>query len=148
MASDKAPLKRRREEVYSPNDSPSVKRIRPSLDRPVSEPSSYIEHWVKNAKWPKEAFEAEGIRSRNMALLARRKSTYSLRRKRSESSVADSSTPSDRKPREAKSSPYTHPGYPMLLERAGVCMTGSELGVSVTSKKLCRDLLNTECGIP
>ncbi|KAK5337107.1 hypothetical protein LTR43_012592, partial [Exophiala xenobiotica] len=82
-------------------------------------------------------------------LLARKKSTASLRRKRSDSeSGAPSSTPSDQKPREEKSAPYQDPRYRVLLEAMGSYMDESELDITNEGKVLCRDLLTKEQSIP
>jgi hypothetical protein len=83
-------------------------------------------------------------------LLARRKSTSSFRRKRSEpdSLTASSTTPSDQKPREEKSAPYQDPRYRTLLETKGSYMDKSELDVMGSSKSLCRILLEKEQTVP
>jgi hypothetical protein len=85
-------------------------------------------------------------------LLARRKSTPSLRRKRSGSLTVSSTTPSDQKPREEKSAPYQDARYEVLLEMKGSYMGKyvgeKEDGVSKESKDLCRTLLETNQPIP
>ena len=83
-------------------------------------------------------------------LLVRRKSTPSLRRKRSEpgSLTASSITPSDQKPREEKSAPYQDPRYRTLLEIKGSYIDKSELDIMDTSKSLCRTLLEKEQTVP
>ncbi|KAK5531346.1 hypothetical protein LTR23_006051 [Exophiala sp. CCFEE 6169] len=83
-------------------------------------------------------------------LLARQKSSASLRRKRSETSFAPSSvTPSDQRPREEKSAPYGNSNYPALLEALGNSyMDESELGITGASKALLEDLLKRECTTP
>ena len=82
-------------------------------------------------------------------MLARKKSTASLRRKRSDSSLATSVTPSDQRPREEKSTPYCQANYPFLLEIHGNSyMDDSELGITDASKSLCQDLLQKECAVP
>ncbi|KAI1451822.1 hypothetical protein F4805DRAFT_471344 [Annulohypoxylon moriforme] len=94
---------------------------------------------------------------KNMShLLARQKSSGSLRRRKSPlvsvdpasvvtSSVAPSSTtPSDQKPRDVKSAPYQDPRYETLLATKGSFMIKSDLDVDEGSKTLCRSLLEKE----
>ncbi|RMZ73304.1 phosphatidylserine decarboxylase [Pyrenophora seminiperda CCB06] len=112
---------------------PLRKRPRTSPDFTVERPSDQetsfcsrstqidpIDYWLKEQTWPKEYFEPDPM----SYLLARRKSTPSLRRKRSESGslAAGSSTPSDQKPREEKTAPYQDPRYKILLETKGSFM--------------------------
>ncbi|KAH6665192.1 hypothetical protein B0J14DRAFT_620938 [Halenospora varia] len=79
-------------------------------------------------------------------LLARRKSSSSLRDKQSEagSVTPSSTTPSDQKPREAKSAPYTRPSYTTVLATKGSFIDKSDLGITDASKSLCRILLEKE----
>jgi hypothetical protein len=87
-------------------------------------------------------------------LLARRESTPSLRRKRSESGslAAVSDTPSDQKPREEKTAPYQDPRYKTLLETKGSFIRNyigtTEEGIKEDSKRLWQTLLKTEQNIP
>ena len=83
-------------------------------------------------------------------ILARKRSSPSLRRKRSGSSLATptSTTPSDQKPREEKSAPYRDARYEVLLQTKGIFMDVSELGITDASKRLCRDLLGNEQPVP
>jgi hypothetical protein len=75
-------------------------------------------------------------------LLAKKRSTTSLRRKRSEASLVTSTTPSDQKPREEKSAPYKNPSYGTLLEEeGGSYMNEHELGITDASESLCQTLL-------
>ncbi|OJD18200.1 hypothetical protein AJ78_01758 [Emergomyces pasteurianus Ep9510] len=101
---------------------------------------------AKEGRWPKGYFE----QGSNMSLiLARKKSTSSLRRKQSESSsLASSTTPSDQKPKEAESAQYKNPRYKILLETKGSFMRKSELRTTDASKRLCSTLLETEQSIP
>ncbi|KAF2175336.1 hypothetical protein K469DRAFT_69192 [Zopfia rhizophila CBS 207.26] len=150
-----APLncrKRRREEHPTATEPPQ-KRFQPHPEQ-TAEPeiasrisgsqSSYIAHWVMEKTWPREDLELGFSQLDNM-LLARKKSA-SLRRKRSESSIA-SATPSE-KPRETKTVVYAHRSYPTWLKTQGVYMERSELGISDDSKRLCRSLLETKCNTP
>lgn len=77
-------------------------------------------------------------------LLARKKSTNSLRRKRSEGS----NTSSDQKSREAKSAPYRDARYETLLATKGSFMAKDPLGITDTTKGTCRNLLETQQSVP
>lgn len=82
-------------------------------------------------------------------LLARKKSTSSLRRKPSATSVTSSdTTPSDQKSREAKSAPYRDARYEALLAAKNSFMGKHELGVMDATRKLCQDLLRAEQTTP
>ena len=83
-------------------------------------------------------------------LLARKKSTTSLRRKRSdsESSAPSSATPSDQKAREEKSAPYKDARYEALLAAKGSFMDASDFGVDVKSQTLIRGLLEKAQPVP
>ena len=87
-------------------------------------------------------------------LLAQRKSTPSLRRKRSESGslAASYTTPSDQRPREEKSAPYLDPRYKTLLETKGSFMHNyvgtNEKGINEACKLLCQTLLETKQETP
>ncbi|KAF2241425.1 hypothetical protein BU26DRAFT_469083 [Trematosphaeria pertusa] len=110
-----------------------------------------VDHWRREQTWPREYFEPDDTMSH---LLARRKSTPSLRRKRSEpgSLTASSNTPSDQKPREEKSAPYQDARYEILLETKGSYMGRyvgeKEEGVTRESKDLCRTLLEAKQTVP
>ncbi len=80
-------------------------------------------------------------------LLARKKS---FRGKQSEASsvASSSSTPSDQRPSEAKSSPYARPSYEIVLATKGSFMGKFELGITEESKRLCRTLLSAEQSVP
>ncbi|KAH7305398.1 hypothetical protein BKA65DRAFT_531196 [Rhexocercosporidium sp. MPI-PUGE-AT-0058] len=95
-----------------------------------------LEYWRKELRWPKEYFDPEN----NMnSLLARKKSSSSFRGRFSEagSAAPSSTTPSDQKPREAKSAPYQSP-----------FMRKWELGIADASKTICRTLLDAEQMVP
>jgi hypothetical protein len=78
-------------------------------------------------------------------LLAWKKSTGSLRRKRSDSELPTegSNTPSDQKSREAKSALYRDARYETLIATKGSFMGKNPLGISDASKNTCRNLLET-----
>lgn len=107
-----------------------------------------VDHWRKHRHWPRKYFESEGDMSH---LLARKKSTSSLRRKSSAASISSSGTtptPSDQKPREAKSAQYRDARYETLLEAKNSFFDEYELGISDETKKLCRKVFNTEQNVP
>ena len=82
-------------------------------------------------------------------IIRKKESVASLRRKRSEQSLAASTTASDQKPREEKSAPYRNPSYRILLQtRGGLYMDKSEQGISDASKTLCRNLLERKYVTP
>ncbi|KXL45558.1 MAG: hypothetical protein FE78DRAFT_90381 [Acidomyces sp. 'richmondensis'] len=143
--------------------APLQKQPRTSPDFTVERPSNReapfcgrstqinpIDHWRTERTWPKEYFEQDTMSH----LLARRKSTTSLRRKRSDSGslAASSNTPSDQKPREEKAAPYQDPRYKTLLETKGSFMRNyvgtNEEGIKEDSKRLWQTLLGTEQNIP
>lgn len=82
-------------------------------------------------------------------LIARQKSTTSLRRKRSDTSLGTSVTPSNQKPREEKSALYGKASYPTSLELLGDSyMYESNLGITDASKILCQGLLENSHPTP
>ena len=106
---------------------------------------SHISHWAEQSTWPEEYF----AENRMHHLLARKKSSASLRRKQSESSLTRSVTPSDQRPREEKSAPYRTASYPTLLETLGDSyMRASALDITDASKALHENLLKRECTTP
>ena len=114
-------------------------------------PINPIDYWRRKQTWPKEYFEPGDTVSH---LLARRKSTSFLRRKRSEpgSLTASSTTPSDQKSREEKSGPYQDARYEVVLGTKGSYMGRyvgeNEEGVTKESKDLCRSLLEMKQTVP
>lgn len=84
------------------------------------------------------------------SLLARKKSSASLRRKRPEPSLTtqSSATPSDQRPREEKSAPYKHARYELQLRERGVFMCKHNEGITDESKTLCTKLLETPQTFP
>jgi hypothetical protein len=124
-----------------------------------------IDYWSEEGHWPKEYFNQDDQTRKDFEkyngipwvtemglnhLLARRKSLSSLRGKQSEagSVTPSSTTPSDQKPREAKSAPYTRPSYATVLATKGSFMDKSDLGITDASKSLCRNLLEKKQTIP
>ncbi|KAH0848361.1 hypothetical protein AYO21_04387 [Fonsecaea monophora] len=140
------PPKRKRE-AEQQLEPPSPKRPRTSCPRPSLQDVDSITYWTQTSHWPQGYFHENGEMSH---LFARKKSTDSLRRKRSdsESSAPSSTTPSDQKSREEKSAPYRDPRYRILLEAVGSYMDKSELDITKESKALCRDMLTKEQTTP
>ncbi|KAL8310390.1 hypothetical protein RB597_010305 [Gaeumannomyces tritici] len=144
---------------YSPDTG--QKRQRTSPDTPPAEttfgepaigsgdPTDPIAFWAKEGGWPEDLFKPEDtfeMVPTMERLLARKKSSSNLSRKRSNSAI--STTPSDQKPREEKSAPYRDARYSLLLQTKGSYMKTSELGITDTSKILVRDLLDGEQPFP
>jgi len=147
--------------------------VKPTLDAEGSHHSGGskidpIDYWRREGTWPKEYFEQDDQTRKyfnrdlekeswlrkywlpNMEhVLARKKSSSSLRGKQSESgAVAPSSTTSDQKPREEKSTPYKEPRYETVLKTKGSFLSKHKEGVTKESKNLCQILLETETDIP
>ncbi|KAF1358567.1 hypothetical protein EJ07DRAFT_179789 [Lizonia empirigonia] len=135
-------------------DSPS-RRLRPiagtvadqetrleSIEAPVDP----IHYWVKEKTWPKQYFVSNTMSH----LLARKRSTASLRRKRSDSGsrAASSTIPSDQKPREEKSAQYQDPRYKTLLETKSSFMMEDKKGPKTKSRALCQSLLTRDQDVP
>ncbi|KAK8900777.1 hypothetical protein QC760_010541 [Botrytis cinerea] len=157
------PLKRKRSqnEATAPSIIPFEKRLRSSTPRSHTEDTicentaigigekktNPLEYWTKELRWPNEYFEPESSMNH---LLAKKKSSSSLRSKQSEVGYAapTSITPSDQKPREVKSAPYTRPSYATIIATKGSFMDKSDLGITDASKKLCQILLDTKQTTP
>ncbi|KAL9083927.1 MAG: hypothetical protein Q9165_008334 [Trypethelium subeluteriae] len=112
-----------------------------------------ILYWTKTGHWP-EGYCKQS--DRNMShLLARQKSSASLRRKQSAQIYVDSAsvtpsstTPSDQKPKEVKSTPYQDPRYKLLLSTKGSFMEESVLEITEKSKKSFLNLLDAKQTVP
>ena len=128
-----------------------------------------IAHWIQKGRWSKEYFVLDGRDRESLKkylclqnyleqqeememahLLARAKSTDSLRRRQSKSSDATPSDQahSDQQLREAKSSKYMTAAYSTILETKGSYMGRTPLKISDTSKTLCTSLLVTDQTVP
>jgi hypothetical protein len=83
-------------------------------------------------------------------LLARKRSSSSLPGKQSDagSAAPSSTTPSDQKPRDAKSTPYTRPSYETILATKGSFMGEFDLGITDASETLCQTLLDAKQSVP
>ena len=78
-------------------------------------------------------------------LFARKRSSSSLSHKKSQTTLQAAS---DQLPREAKSVQYNNPEYEIRLDLKGSYMRKSTLGITDTSKDLCRILLANEQTVP
>ncbi|KAF4628751.1 hypothetical protein G7Y89_g9402 [Cudoniella acicularis] len=103
-----------------------------------------LEYWTEEFRWPKEYFESEN----NMSHLLARKKSFRGKQSDAGSAAPSSTTPSDQKPREAKSSVYARPSYETVLTTKGSFMGKFELGITDESKRLCRTLLEAEQSVP
>ncbi|MCJ1243334.1 hypothetical protein MMC30_000531 [Trapelia coarctata] len=140
----------------------------------ISEDITPIKFWTWTGKWKREYFEQdsqvrkdfrkdcalEGSDQENWCqepagpvgtmnglgyLLAKKRSSSSLRRKNSESSLQ---TPSDQLPREAKSAQYRTTNYEIILATKGSYMEKSSLGITDASKRLYQRLLKRKQTVP
>lgn len=109
-----------------------------------------VAFWAKEGRWPQEQDGPKETSTTDFTmdhhLLARKKSSSNLSRKRSNS--ATSTTPSDQKPREEKSTPYRDQRYETLLEVKGSYMTKAPLGLASASQTLCQSLLEKTPPVP
>ena len=130
-----------------------------------------LKYWTRTRRWPKEYFEQDSQVRENLKqdswLEERmdystkvvqyveingfryprpiRKAPTSLRRKQSDSSLTGSS---EQKKEESKSCAYRDTRYTTLLEGKGSFMDKSDLGITDTSKSLCRRLLDSDQDVP
>ncbi|RMZ91970.1 hypothetical protein DV736_g777, partial [Chaetothyriales sp. CBS 134916] len=83
-------------------------------------------------------------------LLVQKKSTGSLRRKRSDSELAEQSsiTPSDQKSREAKSALYQDTRYETLIATKGTFIGKGPLGINEACRSMYRKLLESHQSVP
>ena len=113
-----------------------------------------IDYWRKSGYvWPQGDWSKNHMDTNSAVsyLLARKRSTGSLRRKRSDNELPTtevSTTPSDQKSRAVKSAPYRDPRYIVLLRTKGSYMGKDDLGIVETSKMLVQKLLSTEQSVP
>ncbi|KND86107.1 hypothetical protein TOPH_09269 [Tolypocladium ophioglossoides CBS 100239] len=121
----------------------------PAVGSGASKHTDPVAFWVKDGRWPEEQDWLEETLEMDFTmdrLLARKKSSSNLSRKRS--NPATSTTPSDQKPREEKSAPYRDQRYETLLEVKGSYMTKAPLGLASASQDLCRSLLEKTPPVP
>lgn len=156
-----APFKRQRTSVAHSAFGDTFDK--PAADGVVDNKVNPIAYWIEKERWPEECFEQdeqtwkdfendswfeEYWEPENMShVLARKKSSSSLRGKLSEAG-SGSTTPSDQKQREIKSSPYKDPRYKTLLATKGSFMDESDLGITGKSKVDYQTLLSAEQQVP
>ncbi|QVM13717.1 hypothetical protein D8B26_008323 [Coccidioides posadasii str. Silveira] len=140
----------------------SVKRPQLLTSKPVETPSAeervnisnlskadLIGYWCVSGHWPKNYFKAQpGQPETTSRLLARKKSSTSLHRKDSNSSLATSTNTPGQESREGKSAKYRRATYETLLATLGSYMRKSELGITDKSKNICKNLLENEQPTP
>lgn len=165
-----AARKRPRNSLASPavEDTASQEKASSVTDKEANP----IDYWRKERRWPKEYFAQdshivedlerdsgpaeserddafhEQLKRMNMPghyLLARKKSSASLRRQDSESNPT---TSSNQQTREAKSSKYKTVNYATVLATKGSFMGKSDLGITDASKGFCRKLLEEKQTVP
>ncbi|KAL2257751.1 hypothetical protein VTK26DRAFT_9221 [Humicola hyalothermophila] len=158
----KQPIEHALEANPDPGPDPDPKRQRTSPPRPAEDTfgdlaigsdahthTDPVAFWAKEGRWPQEQDWPEETSTTDSTidrrLLARKKSSSNLSRKRSNSAI---STPSDQKPREEKSAPYKDARYPLLLQTKGSYIGISELGITERSKQLIRGLLDNRQSVP
>ena len=118
--------------------------MREDFKRGKSPEKSGQRTWLQE-HYTRETFQKMHAFARSHDFLSRKKSSASLRRKQSQS---ESQTPSDQLSRERKSSQYNKPDYEVRLKEKGSYMCKSPLGITDTSRELCRTLLEKEQAIP
>ncbi|KAF2182073.1 hypothetical protein K469DRAFT_740566 [Zopfia rhizophila CBS 207.26] len=118
------------------------KQKRPREDETISE--ARVDFWTEKGTWPTEEQEKTMDRFRDIVhhALARKRSSASLRRKRSDTSINAETvltrTPSDQQPRQQKSQ----------LKERGSFMGKYEEGTTAESKELCQKLLRASQSPP
>ncbi|KEF53898.1 uncharacterized protein A1O9_10300 [Exophiala aquamarina CBS 119918] len=126
---------------------PSLKRPRTSRPRSSLPDVNSITYWTRTLSWPEGYSNESGEMSH---LLARKKSSASLHRKRSDSDsgAPSSTTPSDQKPGEEKSASYQDVRYKTVLATNDSFMGKYRHGATSDSKRLCQQLLNAQQSTP
>ncbi|KAK8147149.1 hypothetical protein G3M48_002047 [Beauveria asiatica] len=103
-----------------------------------------VSYWLEQGRWPPP--ESPNNMQR---LLARKTSVSSIRsRKRFEDVSIASTTPSDQRQREEKSTQYRDPRYELLLQTKGSYMKQCELGIKGESTDIIRNLRDAEQQYP
>lgn len=106
-----------------------------------SEQDSWLEEMRKYSTYSVQYVEIQGFRIPRPV----RKLPTSARRKKSDSSLTESS---NSKTREAKSAPYSTARYILLLESKGSHMKEFRLGATAASLEKCITLLDSEQAVP
>jgi hypothetical protein len=116
----------------------------PAIGNSANKHTDPVAFWAREGRWPEEQAWPEETFAMDR-LLARRKPSTNLSRKRSNSGTSDAS---DQKPREEKSAPYRQQRYETLLELKGSYMTKAPSGLANASQTLCRSLLEKTPPVP
>lgn len=135
LSPQNSPKSRQRSNTTIPTTSGNVAADNTDPDNP-------IEFWRRKGRWPRQYFEPD------MEHLLARKRSLSAVGGRKRANSTSSTTPSDQKPREEKSTQYRNPQYETLLATKGSYMIKSNLDVDIDSKALCRQLLEKEQSLP
>ena len=123
-------------------------QVREDFERGKSPEERARRHWLQEHYTRKPSQKMDALTGAH-DFLARKKSSASLRRKQSQSTLQ---TPSDQPSREGKSSQYNTPDYEMKLERKGSYMRehdgidDNEKGKNM--KTLCKTLLERDQTVP
>ncbi|KAL9120227.1 MAG: hypothetical protein Q9187_003218, partial [Circinaria calcarea] len=158
-ANPKPEQKRERsQEVEAPQEGPSEKRLRAD-SKDNNRNSHRVENWLRGGTWPQEYFESgdqtwQDIKADTLArgseadrmtnlLLARKKSTASLRRQALEASIV---APTEKT--EDKSLPYRSAGYETELADQGSYLRESPEGITNNSELICQELLTAGQDFP
>ena len=123
--------------------------VREDFERGKLPEESEQRDWLKR-DWKKEFEAKEPFKPMHgldhlRHLFARKRSSYSLGRKRSQSTLQ---TPSDQLPREVKSAQYKDAEYEDQLEKKGSYLRKSDMGITDDSRNLCEKLLQFEQDVP
>ena len=118
--------------------------VREDFERGKLPEESQQRDWVKEFH-AKEPFRPMHGFHHLRHLFARKRSSSSLGRKRSQSTFQ---TPSDQLPREVKSAQYKDAEYEDKLEKKGSYMRESDLDITDDSRNLCENLLQFEQDVP
>ena len=130
------------------------------------EDRSPVRYWSRHGRWPEEYFKEdeqtweylnrdleeeswfEKYGRPNISHLLARKRSLVQKKSDTSSRPLSSTTPSDEKPRDAKSALYARPAYATILGTKGSFMNKSDRGITNTSKDLYSSLLEKEQTVP
>lgn len=163
-ASNLAPFEPLRKQRRTSRASATTKHTRDQPARSINNnKASSIAYWSEEGYWPKQYFTQDAQTRKDLEnynvipwvaemglnhLLAKKRSSSSFRGRQSEASSVTSSSASDEKPREVKSTPYKRASYETVLAIRGSFMGKFDLGITDASKKLCRTLVEAEQSVP
>ncbi|KAL8652530.1 MAG: hypothetical protein Q9210_002628 [Variospora velana] len=155
--------RKRSQEPEASQESPLDKR--PRVDTNDKRSSHRVERWVLEGSYPEDYFksgdktwedikidtsatrpEAGGMNNSAHPLLAKQKSTASLKDLRRQALAANTITPTETT--EDKSLPYRSPGYTAQLADQGSYLVESPEGITDDSELICQNLLTTAQAVP